>query len=449
MSSILLIDDEEKLRSLLARIIRSEGFEVTEAGDLRTAVRRLDERPFHVVLCDVKLPDGNGIDFTGKLKKDHPDTEVILMTAYGNIPDGVQAMKNGAFDYLVKGDDNDRMIPLLYRAIEKNRMQGRIRELETRVNEKFSFEAVIGQSKPILQAIDLARKVAPMDTPVLLTGETGTGKEVFAQTIHQAGRRRLKSFVAVNCSTFSKEMLESELFGHRQGSFTGAVKDKKGLVEEADGGTLFLDEIGEMHPELQAKLLRVLETGEFIKLGDTKPSRSDFRLVAATNRDLKAESDGHRFRRDLYFRLNVFEIHLPPLRERGKDIETLALHYIKKYTDKVNTRHKTDGACFTPEFLKKLETYTWPGNIRELKNVMERAVILSDGQPLTPDFLPFDIRESLPGANGEPATWAMWTVEKAHIQKVLHHTRGNKTEAARLLGIGVATLYRKIDEYNL
>ena len=449
MGSILLIDDEEKLRSLLARIIRSEGFEVTEANDLRAAAKRLEERSFQVALCDVKLPDGNGIDFTRKLKKDHPDTEVILMTAYGNIPDGVQAMKNGAFDYLVKGDDNDRIIPLLYRALEKNRMQSRIRELETRVNEKFSFDAVIGQSKPVLQAIDLARKVAPMDTPVLLTGETGTGKEVFAQTIHQAGRRSLKSFVAINCSTFSKEMLESELFGHRQGAFTGAVKDKKGLVEEANGGTLFLDEIGEMHPELQAKLLRVLETGEFIKLGDTKPSRSDFRLIAATNRDLKKESDEHRFRRDLYFRLNVFEIHLPPLRERGKDIETLALHYIKKYADKVNTRPKGEGAYCTPDFLEKLETYAWPGNIRELKNVMERAVILSDGQPLTPDFLPFDIRESVSDGNSEPASWAMWTVEKTHISKVLQHTRGNKTEAARLLGIGVATLYRKIEEYGL
>lgn len=449
MSSILLIDDEEKLRSLLARIIRSEGFTVTEAGDLRSAGKKWESQSFQVVLCDVKLPDGNGIDFTQELKKEHPDTEIILMTAYGNIPDGVQAMKNGAFDYLVKGDDNDRIIPLLYRALEKNHMQSRIRELETRVNEKFSFDAVIGKSKPVLQAIDLARKVAPMDTAVLLTGETGTGKEVFAQTIHQASRRCARSFVAINCSTFSKEMLESELFGHRQGAFTGAVKDKKGLVEEANGGTLFLDEIGEMHPELQAKLLRVLETGEFIKLGDTKPSKSDFRLIAATNRDLKKESDEHRFRSDLYFRLNVFQIHLPPLRERGKDIETLALHFVKRYAEKINTRPKTEDFYFSSDFLKKLEAYSWPGNIRELKNVMERAVILSDGQMLIPDFLPFDIQEPVLGTEENGTAWSMQAIEKMHIQRVLKHTKGNKAEAARLLEIGIATLYRKIEEYKL
>jgi len=447
---ILIIDDEEKLRSLLARIVRSEGFQVTEAGDCRSGLKKLEQQSFNVVLSDVKLPDGNGVDLVARIKAAHPQTEVILMTAYGNIPDGVQAMKNGAFDYLVKGDDNDRLIPLLYRAIEKNGMQERIAELETRVGEKFSFDAVIGKSKPILQAVDLARKVAPTEAAVLLTGETGTGKEVFAQTIHQAGKRKNKSFVAINCSTFSKEMLESELFGHKQGAFTGAVKDKKGLVEEADGGTLFLDEIGEMPLELQAKLLRVLETGEFIKLGDSKPSQSNFRLIAATNRDLKKESDEHRFRSDLYFRLNVFEIHLPPLRERVKDIEPLALHFVKIFTSKIDSKRRSDTSYFNDAFVKKLESYTWTGNIRELKNVIERAVILSDGETLTPEHLPYEIQESAPTAgNGTLSAFSMAGIEKLHIQRVLNHTQGNKAEAARLLEIGVATLYRKIEEYNL
>lgn len=447
---ILIIDDEEKLRSLLARIVRAEGFQVTEAGDCRSGLKKLEQQPFNVVLSDVKLPDGNGVDLVTRIKAAHPQTEVILMTAYGNIPDGVQAMKNGAFDYLVKGDDNDRLIPLLYRALEKNGMQERIAELENRVEEKFSFDAVIGKSKPILQAIDLARKVAPTDAAVLLTGETGTGKEVFAQTIHQAGKRKNKSFVAINCSTFSKEMLESELFGHKQGAFTGALKDKKGLVEEADGGTLFLDEIGEMPPELQAKLLRVLETGEFIKVGDSKPSRSNFRLIAATNRDLKKESDEHRFRSDLYFRLNVFEIHLPPLRERVKDIEPLALHFAKTLTSKIDSRRRNGATYFNAEFLAKLESYGWTGNIRELKNVIERAVILADGETLTPEHLPYEIQESAPSTGGKTlSAFSMAGIEKLHIQRVLNHTQGNKAEAARLLEIGVATLYRKIEEYNL
>lgn len=447
--TVLLIDDEEKLRSLLARIIRSEGFDVTETGDLRSAFKKMERQAFHVVLCDVKLPDGNGIDFTEKIKTVHPETEVILMTAYGNIPDGVKAMKNGAFDYLVKGDDNDKIIPLLHRALEKSSLQGRIRELETRVGEKFSFDAVVGKSAPMLKSIELARKVAPTDAAVLLSGETGTGKEVFAQVIHQASARSKKSFVAVNCSTFGKEMLESELFGHRQGAFTGAVKDKKGLVEEAHGGTLFLDEIGEMHPELQAKLLRVLETGEFIKLGDSKPSKADFRLIAASNRDLKKESEEHRFRSDLYFRLNVFEIHLPPLRERGKDIELLALHFARLYVAKTGGRQKQPGTYFAPGFVELLDAYAWPGNIRELKNAMERAAILSDGNPFTPDLLPFEIRHPEPFSGKGSAPLSMTAMEKAHIQKVLAHTGGNKAEAARLLEIGVATLYRKIEEYKL
>jgi two-component system NtrC family response regulator len=284
LKTILVIDDEEKLRSLLARILKAEGFDVLEASDTRAALKVAAQSELDAVLCDVKLPDGNGVDLVSKLKALNPLTEVILLTAYGNIADGVQAMKNGAFDYIVKGDDNDKIIPLLHRAIEKSGLHKRVKELEKRVDEKFSFEAVIGKSKTISTTIELAKKVAPTDTAVLLTGETGTGKEVFAQSIHQASSRATKKFLALNCSSFSKDMLESELFGYRQGAFTGATKDKKGLIEEAHQGTLFLDEVGEMPLELQAKLLRVLETNEFIKLGDTKPVKSNFRLIAATNR---------------------------------------------------------------------------------------------------------------------------------------------------------------------
>lgn len=446
MKKILIIDDEEKLRSLLTRIIKLEGFTVTEAGSLKAGTKLLEKETFDIILCDVKLPDGNGVDFVKEIKPKYPSVEIILLTAYGNIADGVQAIRNGAFDYITKGDDNEKIIPLLNRAIEKVQLQNRVQQLEQQVGKQYSFENILGESTAITDAIAMAKKVAPTDTHVLLLGETGTGKEVFAQAIHQAGSRKTKNFVALNCSTFSKDILESELFGHKQGAFTGAVKDQKGLIEEANGGTLFLDEIGEMPLELQAKLLRILETNEFIKIGDTKPTRSDFRLIAATNKDLQKESEEQRFRSDLFYRLNVFQIKLPSLRERVKDIETLAKHFVLQYAAKINKAalHMDAG------FLQKLQQYKWPGNIRELKNIIERTVILSDGETLTASLLPFDMQQSVSSASGETlSAFSMASMEKLQILKVLNYTKGNKAETARLLEIGVTTLYRKLEEYKI
>ena len=442
---ILIIDDEEKLRSLLARIIKSEGFEVIEAKDLKSGFKKLEQTDVDVVLCDVKLPDGNGVDFLQNIKDSFPLIEVILLTAFGNITDGVQAMKNGAFDYIVKGDDNDKIIPLLYKAVEKVHLQKKVKQLEKRIGDKYSFDTIIGKSKGIEQVIDLAKKVAKTDSTVLLTGETGTGKEVFAQAIHENSNRVGKSFVALNCSTFSAAILESELFGHKQGAFTGALKDKKGFIEEANGGTLFLDEIGEMPIELQAKLLRVLETSEYIPVGDTTPKKSNFRLIAATNRDLKTESDEHRFRSDLYFRLNIFEIKIPPLRERIKDIAPITHYFVQQFSEKINKK-KLD---ITDDFLLKLESYSWPGNIRELKNVIERSVILSSENILTSDVLPYEMQHQSEKPTKSMSAFSMQSVEKLHIQKVLNYTKGNKAETARLLEIGIATLYRKLEEYHL
>jgi two-component system NtrC family response regulator len=430
----------------MARIISAEGFTVLEAADVRSGLKKIEQQEVDVVLCDVKLPDGNGIDLVAGIRNKSVFTEVILLTAYGNIADGVQAMKNGAFDYIVKGDDNDKIIPLLHRAIEKVQLQRRVHELEQKVGKKYSFDSIIGHSKALKESINLAQKVAPTNAAVLLMGETGTGKEVFAQAIHHAGGRSGKNFVALNCSAFGKDILESELFGYKQGAFTGAVKDKKGLIEESNGGTLFLDEIGEMPLELQAKLLRVLETNEFIKLGDTKVTKSDFRLIAATNKDLKTESDEQRFRSDLYYRLNVFQIILPPLRERKKDIAPLARFYTLQFAAKTNNRDIE----LAPDFLRVLEHYNWPGNIRELKNVVERAVILCESGTLRADDLPFEIqRAGAPEKEHQLSAFSIASVEKLHIQKVLNHTKGNKAEAARLLEIGIATLYRKLDEYNI
>lgn len=445
MKNILIIDDEEKLRGLLARIVTSEGFNVIEAGDLKSGFKKLEINEVDVVLCDVKLPDGNGVDFLEKIKANFPLVEVILLTAYGKISDGVQAMKNGAFDYIVKGDDNDKIIPLLYKAIEKSQLQKKVQQLEKRISDKYSFDTIIGKSKALEQVLNLAKKVAKTDSTVLLTGETGTGKEVFAQAIHQNSTRAEKSFVALNCSTFSKEILESELFGHKQGAFTGALNDKKGFIEEANGGTLFLDEIGEMPIDLQAKLLRVLETNEYIPVGDSTPKKSNFRLIAATNRDLKTESENHNFRSDLYFRLNIFEINIPPLRERIKDISPLTAYFVKQFSDKTNKKELQ----IASDFLQKLEDYHWPGNVRELKNIIERSVILTDLDVLTPEVLPYEIQHQQDKSNKTMSAFSMQSIEKLHIQKVLNYTKGNKAETARLLEIGIATLYRKLDEYNI
>ena len=444
MPNLLLIDDEIKLRGLLKRILELEGYHVSEAGDAKSAIQLLEKQDIQVVVCDVKLPDAHGVELTKQLKAAFPLVEFILLTAYGTIADGVQAVKNGAFDYLTKGDDNDRIVPLVARAVEKAELQQKVKRLEEKVRQKVGFERIIGTSAVLQQAILLAQKVAQTDTTVLLLGETGTGKEVFAQAIHHESPRRDKPFVALNCSAFSREILESELFGHRAGAFTGALKDKKGLLEEAHGGTLFLDEIGEMSLDLQAKLLRLLETNSFYKVGDTKPTHVNVRFVAATNRNLRQQAEQQHFRLDLYFRLSVFEITLPALRERPSDIPLLVAHFVQLYAKKMNRSVPS----ISSEFLQKLAQHSWKGNIRELKNVVERAIILLPPQAeLTPQELPYDI-QGLHESSVQGIV-PLAELEKQHIRRVLQHTQQQKPEAARLLGIGLTTLYRKIEEYKL
>ena len=447
MSKILVVDDEVQIRTLLSRMLELEGYEVCQAGDCRTALKQLEFQSPDVVLCDVFLPDGNGVDLVSSVKKTAPNVEIILLTAHGNIPDGVQAIKNGAFDYITKGDDNKKIIPLVSRAVEKARMNVRLEKLEKKVGHTYSFDSVLGDSKALKDAVSLAQKVSGTDVPVLLTGETGTGKEVFAQAIHYNSKRAKQNFVAVNCSSFSKELLESEMFGHKAGSFTGALKDKKGLFEEADNGTIFLDEIGEMAFELQAKLLRILETGEYIKIGDTKPTRVNVRVVAATNRNLPEEITAGRFREDLFYRLSVFQIHLPPLRERAGDVRILAKAFVKDFSVRL-ARPVTE---ITPAFLEALEQQPWKGNIRELRNVIERSLIVCESERLDVADLPLDIQNTHYEQSDEttPGSFELSAMERRHIARVLEYTKGNKTEAARLLKIGLTTLYRKIEEYGI
>lgn len=441
MIHILIIDDEDPIRNLLARMVELEGYQASKAADCRSALKMLNTQRFEVVLCDVFLPDGNGVNFIFDIHRIQPDAAVILLTAHGNIPDGVQAIKNGAFDYITKGDDNRKIIPTISRAIEES-------EKKKGKNDApltYSFQSIIGQSEGLQQAISLAQKVAKTDVPILLTGETGTGKEVFAHAIHTASARSQYPIVEINCSAFSKDLLESELFGYKAGAFTGAVKDKKGLFEIANHGTIFLDEIGEMAFDLQARLLRVLETGEYIKIGDTKRTQVDVRIISATNRHLKEEIEKGGFREDLFYRLSVFQIHLPALRERKEDIESLARMFLQRYAAKFN-KHIED---IDPDALLTLRQAEWKGNVRELRNVIERSAIICDNQ-ITLEDLPIELlHHPCSHSDDKGDEFELAAIERKHILKVLQHTHGNKTETARLLKIGLATLYRKIDSYGI
>lgn len=466
----MIVEDEENLRGLLSKILSLEGHQIYEAGDVASGKEILRQERIMLVLTDVMLPDSNGIEFTKYVRNEYPLAEVIVLTAFGNVKDGVRAMKLGAFDYLTKGDGDDRLPIVVRKAMEKALLNHQVHEMEFRLDAKSSFGKIIGKSRAVHQTIELAKKVAVTDTTVLLLGETGTGKELLSEAIHLASRRRKGPFIPINCAAIPKDLQESELFGHKKGAFTGAVADKKGYFEVADRGTILLDELGEMSPELQAKLLRVLETKTFNRVGDTQQIPVDIRVIAATNRNLATE-DNESFRRDLYYRLSAFTIDLPPLRDRKDDIDLLVMHLIK---ENVERTHK-EIERIDPDFIAQLKKYDWPGNVRELKNVVERAVILADRNELTVDNLPKEILNgravpelqeavvtevtystaqavSSPAADvplANKGTVDLKSVEQSHILRVLGMVNGNKSEAAKRLDIGLATLYRKLKEYKI
>ena len=371
--TILIIDDENDLRSLLVKLIKLENYTTLDADTGEAGLSLLRKEDVAVVITDVKLPDINGIDMIKKIKSINQLCEVIVLTAYGTIEDGVKAIKEGAFDYITKGDEDNKIIPLLDRAIEKGRLKKRIESLEKSVKEKFSFNSIGGDSEAINNAKDIASKVAQTDTPVLILGETGTGKELFAQAIHYSSIRNKHPFVAVNCSAISKELLESEMFGYKAGAFTGANKNKKGLFEEAHLGTLFLDEIGEMPLGTQARLLRVLETGEFIRVGSSKVQKTDVRVIAATNRELLEFTQKGRFREDLYYRLSTVPIRVPSLRDRKEDVLLLFRKFVVDFAE----RYKTTPVQLEDDAKSLLINHPWQGNVRELKNIAEQISVLS------------------------------------------------------------------------
>ena len=441
--AVLIIDDENELRKLLVKLLKLEDYSVYDAETAEAGLSLLKKEDISVVITDVRLPDINGIDLIPKIKEINPLCEVIVLTAFGTIENGVTAIKEGAFDYITKGDEDNKIVPLVNRAAEKVSLKRRIELLEKNTIEKFSFDAVSGNSKVFKEAKEVASKVALTNTPVLLLGETGTGKELFAQAIHYSGSRKDKPFVAINCSAFAKDLLESEMFGYKAGAFTGAIKNKKGLFEEANNGTLFLDEIGELDLSLQAKFLRVLETNDFIKPGDTKPTQVNVRIIAATNRQLEGEIEKRNFRQDLYYRISVMKIELPSLRDRREDIEGLSELFVSQFNKKLNKniKHLSKG------FIESLKHYSFPGNIRELRNVIERAMILTDSDILTENSLPKEFTSS--ENSGSLNLIKLDDVEKTHILKILDSVNGNKTKAAEELGIGLTTLYRKLQSFGI
>jgi len=449
-AQLLIIDDEEDIRMLLSRILKLEDYSVSTAANAREGLRLAEDNEYFVCICDVRLPDADGIELTRKLKGLYPAMEIIQLTAHGNIADGVKSIKNGAYDYITKGDNNNRIIPLVERAFEKAKAQYRLLNIQKRGAERYGIDRIIGKSDAIERAKRMANQVAETDATVLLTGPTGTGKEIFAHAIHYASKRSAESFVVINCAAISKDLLESEMFGHVAGAFTGATKSKKGFFQEADCGTIFLDELGEMDLNLQAKLLRVLENGTFIPVGSTKENKIDVRIIAATNKDLLKESEEGRFRLDLYYRLSTFAIDLPGLNTRGEDILLLASHFLEEFAISMNRAIKGMSRNFEQALLK----HQWRGNVRELRNFMERSIILAQSSELTAADLPIgfahnDIKPSpsIAALKDLPAI-ALSDVERLHIQRVMTMTGGNKSRTAELLGIGLTTLYRKLEEYN-
>ncbi len=443
--NILIVDDQLEIRELISKLLNLENYNSFCAENIDEGLKIISDEDIQVIVLDVRLNNINSIEYIPEFKKKNPLIEIIMLTAYGRINDGVQSIKLGAFDYITKGDDDDKIIPTVEKAMEKNRLSSKLNKLENKIRSKFKYENIIGCSKIIKDNIELAKKFTDSDTTILLTGETGTGKEVFAQAIHYESYRSGKPFVAINCSSIPKDILESELFGYKKGAFTGANSNKKGLFEEADGGTLFLDEISEMSVNLQAKLLRVLETNTFIKPGDSKETKVDVRIISATNKNIDEEIKKEMFRKDLFYRISTFVLNLPPLRERKEDITILAEYFITHFSKKFNKPIDN----IDPDFHIKLIMYPFPGNVRELRNLCERVVILAENGNIYSKYLPQEFFFQQENPDYVNNILSLNDLEKQHIQKILAFTQNNKNKAADLLGIGLTTLYRKIEQYEI
>jgi two-component system NtrC family response regulator len=443
---ILIVDDERNARDALKSLLSDEGYEVREASDGEEGLEALGEFRPDAVLCDVRMPKMDGLTLLKRARDDGHEALFIMMTAFGSIETAVEAMRRGAEDYLTKPLDVSAVTARLEKALEKRQLIRDNQLLRERIREKYQFSNIVGDSSELQAVFDMVKRAAPTRATVLILGESGTGKELIAQAIHEESPRRQKPFVKVNCAALSETLLESELFGHEKGSFTGAVGRREGRFELADGGTLFLDEIGDISPGLQVKLLRVLQQREFERVGGTNTLKVDVRVVAATNKDLGAEVKASRFREDLYYRLNVVSVTLPPLRRRKSDIPALVAHFIERYSE----LHGKEVRGLAPGTLNALLSYDWPGNVRELGNVVERAVVLARGTELTSDDLPPTMRGPRP-RDRSPDTLipgaALYDIEREAILRTLEMVDGSTSRAADVLGISVRKIQYRLKEY--
>jgi two-component system, NtrC family, response regulator HydG len=446
MADILIVDDEPSARTTLAILLRKRGHRVVQAEGVRTAAKILAECAFDLVVTDLRMPDGDGLEVLRNAKAHCPEVAVILLTAYAGWESAKEAMRLGAYDYFEKGKEPDEFLHRIEKALEEKGLRHENENLRRQVQERYSLPGLIAQSTEMQKVLDLVLRVAPTDATVLIQGESGTGKEVIAKVIHHTSPRTDKPFVAVNCGALPEPLLESEIFGHVKGAFTGATAHKKGLFEEAHGGTFLLDEIGEMPPTLQVKFLRVLQEGEVRPVGSTQATTADVRVLAATNRDLGQLMQQGKFREDLFYRLSVIPVVLPPLRERREDIPALAEHFLRRYGQKQGRPLRLSAAA-----VDTLLRYPWPGNVRELENAMERTAILARNDAIGPDDLPPHIAAGAPlgPAPVLPREQTLAEVEKAHILQTLERCGWNHSRAAEALNIGRTSLWRKLKEYHL
>jgi DNA-binding NtrC family response regulator len=454
MQKILIVEDKESMAQMLRETLESEGYDIVIAKDGQEGIRQIKESRFDLVLTDLKLPKKDGIEVLKSSKTENPLAPVIVMTAFGTIETAVAAMKDGAFDFITKPFDTDHLLLLMKRALETQRIITENILLKDELSSKYGIPKIIGKSSAIREVAQKVQKVAAAKTTVFLLGESGTGKELFARAIHNLSNRSEYPFVPINCAAIPGELLETELFGHEKGSFTGAGARKLGKFELADKGTIFLDEVAEMDLSLQAKLLRAIQEGEIERVGAVKSISIDVRIIAASNRDIEKATEEKLFREDLFYRLNVFPIIIPPLRERKDDIPLLVDYFIDKYCSSLKSRKKT----FAPDAIELLIKYTWKGNVRELENCIERAIILCEGDLITPDNIVLNRQmllesslSNLPmdGPLEDSVREAVRIAETQRISKALKETKGNKSRASELLQVSYKTLLTKIKEYRI
>ncbi|HSV33726.1 MAG TPA: sigma-54 dependent transcriptional regulator [Pyrinomonadaceae bacterium] len=453
MPDILLVEDKDSLRRVMRLTLENAGYSVTEAADARAAINEIERAPHRVVLTDLRMPNGSGIDVLRAARGADSDVPVIVMTAYGSIDEAVQAMKDGAHDFLQKPVDSNHLLLLVERALEQARLRTENLLLREEWSKRYGFPRIIGESEAIKRAVAETQRVAQTEATVLLLGESGTGKELFARAVHHLSNRRDKPFVAINCAAIPETLIENELFGHERGAFTGAADRRQGKFELASGGTVFLDEIGELPLAVQGKLLRAIEEKVVDRIGGRAPIPVDVRIVAATNKDLRAAVDNGEFRGDLFFRLAVFPIQIPPLRERGGDVALLARHFAAQLGKELRGRE----AVLSDASIAVLGAHSWPGNVRELENLIERACILADAKTLEPKDLGLSPSTAQPqllgldtsGTLSEAAERTIRLVEQQKIAVTLSAHDGNKTRAAEALGVSYKTLLTKIKEYGL